>query len=60
MFDQTWRWAGVYRTSEKNIGVPHHEIRERLAALLGDVRYWWNTEPILPMNWRSAFITAWF
>jgi Fic-DOC domain mobile mystery protein B len=40
MFDQTWRWAGVYRASEKNIGVPHHEIRERLAGLLGDARYW--------------------
>ena len=25
---------------KKNIGVPHHEIRERLAALLGDGRYW--------------------
>ena len=22
MFDQTWRWAGAYRTTEKNIGVP--------------------------------------
>jgi Fic-DOC domain mobile mystery protein B len=40
MFDQTWRWAGVYRTTEKNIGVPHHEIRERLGALIGDARYW--------------------
>jgi Fic-DOC domain mobile mystery protein B len=40
MFDQTWKWAGTYRTTEKNIGVPHHEIRDRLAALLGDARYW--------------------
>jgi Fic-DOC domain mobile mystery protein B len=40
MFDQTWRWAGAYRTTEKNIGVPHQEIRERLSALLGDARYW--------------------
>jgi Fic-DOC domain mobile mystery protein B len=40
MFDQTWRWAGTYRTAEKNIGVPHHEIQDRLAALLGDARYW--------------------
>ena len=40
MFDQTWKWAGVYRATEKNIGVPHQEIRERLAALLGDARYW--------------------
>jgi Fic-DOC domain mobile mystery protein B len=40
MFDQTWRWAGAYRTTEKNIGVPHQEIRETLAALLDDARYW--------------------
>jgi Fic-DOC domain mobile mystery protein B len=40
MFDQTWKWAGLYRTTEKNIGIPHHQIREALAALLGDVRYW--------------------
>jgi Fic-DOC domain mobile mystery protein B len=40
MFDQTWRWAGVYRTTEKNIGVPHYQIRDALAGLLGDARYW--------------------
>jgi Fic-DOC domain mobile mystery protein B len=40
MFDQTWRSAGEYRRSEKNIGVPVQQIRERLVALLGDVRYW--------------------
>ncbi len=40
MFDQTWKWAGRYRTSEKNIGIAHYQIREALAALLGDARYW--------------------
>jgi Fic-DOC domain mobile mystery protein B len=40
MFDQTWKWAGEYRCTEKNIGVPFHEIRERVGTLLGDVRYW--------------------
>jgi Fic-DOC domain mobile mystery protein B len=40
MFDQTWKWAGRYRTTEKNLGIPHFQIRESLAALLGDVRYW--------------------
>lgn len=40
MFDQTWKWAGQYRLTEKNIGVPVHQIRERLMELLGDVRYW--------------------
>jgi Fic-DOC domain mobile mystery protein B len=40
MFDQTWKWAGIYRTTEKNIGIPHYQIREALAVLLGDARYW--------------------
>jgi Fic-DOC domain mobile mystery protein B len=40
MFDQTWKWAGQYRRTEKNLGVPFEEIRERLATLFGDVRYW--------------------
>jgi Fic-DOC domain mobile mystery protein B len=40
MFDQTWKWAGEYRRSEKNIGIPFHEIRERLMTLFGDIRYW--------------------
>jgi Fic-DOC domain mobile mystery protein B len=40
MFDQTWKWAGRYRTTEKNIGIPFYQIQESLAALLGDVRYW--------------------
>lgn len=39
MFDQTWKWAGAYRNSEKNIGAPAHEIREKLMVLLGDVRF---------------------
>jgi Fic-DOC domain mobile mystery protein B len=40
MFGETWKWAGRYRTTEKNIGVPFPEIRERLMALFADVRYW--------------------
>ena len=40
MFDQTWKWAGAYRSTEKNIGIAHYQIREALAALLGDAFYW--------------------
>jgi Fic-DOC domain mobile mystery protein B len=40
MFDQTWRWAGTYRNTEKNIGVGVGEIRESLMILLQDARYW--------------------
>ncbi len=40
MFDQAWKWAGRYRTTEKNIGIPFYQIQESLAALVGDARYW--------------------
>jgi Fic-DOC domain mobile mystery protein B len=40
MFDQTWKWAGRYRSTEKNIGIAHYQIRDALATLLGNVRYW--------------------
>ena len=40
MFDQTWKWAGCYRKTEKTIGVPVQQMREMLATLLGDTRYW--------------------
>jgi Fic-DOC domain mobile mystery protein B len=40
MFDETWKWAGLYRATEKNIGIPHFQIRESLGVLLGDACYW--------------------
>jgi Fic-DOC domain mobile mystery protein B len=40
MFDQTWKWAGTYRKTEKNLGVPVHQVHERLAQLLGNAAYW--------------------
>jgi Fic-DOC domain mobile mystery protein B len=40
MFDATWKWSGEYRRTEKNIGVPVQEIRERMMSLFGDVQYW--------------------
>jgi Fic-DOC domain mobile mystery protein B len=48
MFDQTWKWAGQYRRTERDLGMPFHEIRENLAALLGDARYWLNRQTYPP------------
>jgi Fic-DOC domain mobile mystery protein B len=39
MFDQTWKWAGQIRWTDKNIGVPKGQIRDQLQALCGDVQY---------------------
>jgi Fic-DOC domain mobile mystery protein B len=40
MFDKTWRWAGTYRTTGKNIGVDAGSIAVEVHKLLQDVRYW--------------------
>lgn len=39
MFDQTWRWAGKFRSSNKNIGVDSHQIAVRLRDLLDNTKY---------------------
>ncbi|OQX04111.1 MAG: cell filamentation protein Fic [Thiothrix lacustris] len=39
MFDQTWRWAGTFRTSDKNIGVDWLHIAVQLRNLLDNTRY---------------------
>lgn len=38
LFAGTWRWAGTFRTSGKNIGVPPEYISTRLRDLCEDVR----------------------
>jgi Fic-DOC domain mobile mystery protein B len=43
MFDQTWRWAGEYRRSNKNIGVSWHTIGMAIQDLLADVSLWIDT-----------------
>lgn len=40
MFDQTWKWAGKYRRSDKNLGVPFHQILNHLALVLADAQFW--------------------
>jgi Fic-DOC domain mobile mystery protein B len=40
MFDRTWRWAGMYRKSEKNIGVAPYSIATGVADTVGDAAHW--------------------
>ena len=40
MFNETWRWAGQYRTSNTNLGIPFGQIRDQLGQLVGDARFW--------------------
>ena len=40
MFGNTWKWAGTFRRTEKNIGIAPNQISGALLNLLADVEYW--------------------
>jgi Fic-DOC domain mobile mystery protein B len=40
MFGKTWEWAGTYRHTEKNIGVPPHSIIMSVQNAIDDAHYW--------------------
>jgi Fic-DOC domain mobile mystery protein B len=44
MFSRTWKWAGHFRRSDKNIGVNWLRIGVELHVLLGDTSYWFGNE----------------
>jgi Fic-DOC domain mobile mystery protein B len=39
MFDQTWKWAGTFRQSNKNIGVDWTQVAMKLRNLLDNTRF---------------------
>jgi Fic-DOC domain mobile mystery protein B len=39
MFDQTWRWAGTFRSTNKNIGVDWTQVAVKLRNLLDNTKY---------------------
>jgi Fic-DOC domain mobile mystery protein B len=40
MFGNVWKWAGDFRKTEKNIGVPWFKISVELKQLCDDAHYW--------------------
>lgn len=40
MLGDVWRWAGRFRTSERNLGIPYFEIPVALRPLLEDAKTW--------------------
>lgn len=48
MFEDVWRWAGAFRSTNKNLGLNHWEIAVALRQLLDDVRYWHEHQTYLP------------
>jgi len=44
MFGTVWKWAGKYRTTEKNIGVPPWDVAIKVKALCEDAKIWINAK----------------
>ena len=40
MFGSIWKWAGKYRTTERNIGAAPYQIQPKLRILLDDIKFW--------------------
>jgi Fic-DOC domain mobile mystery protein B len=40
MYEEVWKWAGQFRNSNKNIGVPWTQIGVSLKYLLDDCKFW--------------------
>jgi Fic-DOC domain mobile mystery protein B len=40
LFNHVWKWAGDYRNSDKNIGVPHLQVPIDMRLLIGNAKAW--------------------
>ncbi len=40
MFGSIWKWAGTFRTTERNIGVAPYNIQPQMKMLIDDIKFW--------------------
>ena len=55
MFNETWKWAGKFRTSDKNIGCDWTLFAVKLKQLFGNAKYWIETETFAPDETAARF-----
>jgi Fic-DOC domain mobile mystery protein B len=48
MYSDIWKWAGEFRKTEKNIGIPWTKVGIELKILLDDSKYWIDNETFPP------------
>jgi Fic-DOC domain mobile mystery protein B len=61
MFDETWKWAGIFRMTERNIGVSPALITTEIKKLLDDTAYQIanNSYPIDEIAYRFHHRLVW-
>lgn len=55
LFGEIWDWAGIYRLTEKNIGVPVWQISTEMRTCLDDARYWHENGTFKPLEATARF-----
>lgn len=50
MFDLTWKWAGAYRRSAKNIGIDWPQIPEQVRVASENAQFWIENEIFQPVE----------
>ena len=55
IFGDIWKWAGTFRTTERNIGVAPYEIQTKLRILLDDVKFWIDNRTFSPKEIAIRF-----
>jgi Fic-DOC domain mobile mystery protein B len=48
MYGEVWKWAGSFRTSEKNLGIKSYLIPVQLKQLLDDATFWYANNVFTP------------
>jgi Fic-DOC domain mobile mystery protein B len=55
MFKDVWKWAGKFRQSEKNIGVPWIQVAREVKVLCDDAQFWVENETFPPIEIALRF-----
>ncbi len=55
MFFNVWKWAGKFRKSQKNIGIPYMQIEVELQTLCDDAQAWTDYNTYSPDEFAARF-----
>ena len=55
MYGEVWKWAGTFRTSEKNLGIKCYLIPVQLKQLLDDATFWYENNVFAPEEFAVRF-----
>lgn len=55
MYGDVWKWAGEFRKTEKNLGIPWTQIGIEVKHLLDDTKYWIENQTFSPEETAIRF-----